>query len=152
MQYRFTTVFSTIALSAVCLSLAACDTKHDEVADAPPEAALAVAKPVRLEPGLWVQSGMGGGTSEPRCVTSSEALSANGTDDEIRSALKAQSQAEGCSIASTTITGETIAFEQVCSGSHILVTTHYRGTSSTTEMTGAGIPAIKSEGRRVGDC
>lgn len=108
----------------------------------------------RLKPGLWEQSGMNGaaGHAARRCVTPEEAQSANGSYDQIRAALAAQATKDGCKIGTVRIDGPVIAFTQTCSGTAISVSTTYRGTSSTTEMSGVGIPARTSEGRRVGGC
>lgn len=146
--YRSMTAAACILTA--CLGLAACDTRSDEAAA--PQAASASTDKLRLEPGLWTQTRQPGGTSEPRCITDKEALSANGTDAEIRSALDAQARAEGCTIASLQIDGPVIAFSQVCGATQIAVTTTYHGDRSSTQMTGPGMPPITSEGRRLGEC
>jgi hypothetical protein len=109
----------------------------------------------RLNPGLWQQKGAlanAAGPAESRCVSPEDALTANGSDAQIRKALGKQAAKDGCTIGSINIDGPTIAWTQTCSGTTLSMSTDYRGDSSTTTMSGGGIPTMTTESVRIGDC
>lgn len=109
----------------------------------------------RLNPGLWQQTGAlanAAGPAESRCVSPEEALTANGSDAQIREALAKQATKDGCTIGSVNIDGPTIAWTQTCSGSTLSMSSEYRGDSSTTTISGGGLPTMTTESVRVGDC
>ncbi len=111
---------------------------------------------LRLNPGRWQQVGAlanAAGPAESRCVSPEEALTtANGSDDQIRSALTAQAAKDGCTVGSVTIKGPTISWTQTCSGATLSMSSDYRGDSSTTTISGGGMPTLTTKSVRVGDC
>jgi len=110
----------------------------------------------RLNPGRWKQAGAladAAGPADSRCVSPEEALNtANGSDAQIRSALAAQTAKDGCKLGTVTISGPTIAWTQTCSGAVLSMSSDYLGDSSTTTITGGGMPAMTTRSVRVGDC
>lgn len=111
----------------------------------------------RLNPGLWRREQSAEltaalGPPEPVCITPEQALTANGTDAQIRAAIEEQVAKDGCTLQSVTIDGPTIAFTEMCSGAALTLSIEYRGDSSTSTTTGGGMPPVVSEGTRVGDC
>lgn len=111
----------------------------------------------RLNPGLWQRTQSAEltaalGPAEPVCITPEQALTANGTDAQIRAAIEEQVAKDGCTLQSVTIDGPTIAFTEMCSGAALTLSIEYRGDSSTSTTTGGGMPPVVSEGTRVGDC
>ena len=112
---------------------------------------------IRLNPGLWQRTQSAEltaalGPPEPVCITPEQALTANGTDAQIRAAIEEQVAKDGCTLQSVTIDGPTIAFTEMCRGEALTLSIEYRGDSSTSTTTGGGLPPVVSEGTRVGDC
>lgn len=110
----------------------------------------------RLNPGRWQQAGAlanVAGPADSRCVSPEEALStANGSDEQIRGALAAQAAKDGCKMGTVTISGPTIAWTQTCSGAILTMSSEYRGDSSTTTISGGGMPTLTTKSVRIGDC
>ena len=119
-------------------------------------AATGAAPTLRLKPGRWKQAGVlakAAGPAESRCVSPEEALTtANGSDEQIRSALAAQAAKDGCKMGTVTINGPTIAWTQTCSGAALSMSSEYRGDSSTTTISGGGMPTMTTQSLRIGDC
>lgn len=113
--------------------------------------------PIRLRPGLWRRSQSAEltaalGPAQPVCITPEQALTANGSDAQIRAAIAEQVARDGCTLQSVNINGPTVAFTEMCSGAALTLSVEYRGDSSTSTTTGGGTPPVVSEGVRVGDC
>lgn len=147
--------FTLWTLSALALPLAGCG---EAVVPAQDGNSVALAS-LRLQPGLWQQSGgrmaalaSKAGESSSRCITPREALAANGTDAEIRTELEQSAAKAGCTLKGVTIQGPLIAYEQMCTGTLVKTEVTYLGTSLSMVMTMAGLPRITSEERRIGDC
>lgn len=144
---------SLIAATCLLLATTACGSAPEpEKSKSSPDGA---ATTLRLNPGRWQQAGAvatAAGPAESRCVSAQEALSANGSDDQIKAALQAQADKDKCTIKSVDISAQTIAWTQTCSGADLTMTTDYRGDSLTTTITGGGMPPLKTESVRVGDC
>jgi uncharacterized lipoprotein YehR (DUF1307 family) len=148
--------YSKIAVAVVlCLSTAACGS-----GSSPENGAEGGASPtVRLQPGLWAAGGKAAaaeaatGADGRRCISEAEAqTTANGSETEIRAALEAQTKKDGCKLESLAITNNTITFEQTCSGAKLKMSSTYNGDTSSTVMSGGGMPELKTESHRVGDC
>ncbi len=110
----------------------------------------------RLNPGRWQQAGAlasVAGPADSRCVSPEEALStANGSDEQIGGALAAQAAKDGCKMGTVMISGPTIAWTQTCSGAILTMSSEYRGDSSTTTISGGGMPTLTTKSVRIGDC
>lgn len=142
--------------AATCLLLiTACGSAPEPKAGQSQVSAKGVTATQRLNPGLWQQTGTlanSAGPAQSRCISPQEAVSANGTDTQIREALAAQAAKDDCTIRSVTINGPTIAWAQTCGGTTVSMSTDYRGDSSTTTMSGGGLRTMTTESVRIGDC
>jgi len=115
----------------------------------------------RFEPGLWRSTatveGRGSQTTGPRCVTTEEGRSMNGSADSIRTALASDPAWRGCEIRDVRAEGAAVDFVAACTGETVTTSrTIYAGTSyeGTIRVTVAGSPAMTMtvKGERTGAC
>jgi hypothetical protein len=147
--------YKLAAAVALCLSSVACGS-----GSVPENGSKGGSSPtVRLQPGLWAAGGKAAaaedatGADGRRCISAQEAqATANGSEAEIRAALEAQTKKDGCKLESLAITDRNITFEQTCSGAKLKMSSTYNGDTSSTVMSGGGMPEMKTESHRVGDC
>ncbi|MGO4403420.1 DUF3617 domain-containing protein [Bosea sp. RAF48] len=115
----------------------------------------------RFEPGLWQSTAFIGGkkgrVTGPRCVTTQEAQSMNGSASAIRKVLEVDPAWQGCAIGEVRTEGMQVDFTATCAGAVVTTSrTTYRGSSyeGTITVTRPETPALAMSirGERVGAC
>ncbi|MFG1477690.1 DUF3617 family protein [Xanthobacter sp. V4C-4] len=115
----------------------------------------------RFQPGNWQAvtrvDGKTAGKQPPRCVAAADTTTMNGTADEIRKALAASPDWQGCALSDVRADGDQVDFTASCGGGIVTTSrTTYRGTSYSSVVTVSSAGriglAMAIEGTRVGNC